>query len=175
MNMLREPINSITHLLGMIIAIALLPIMLIKSTGYLEITATSIFAIGLIGLYGTSGIYHGIKAKEKTLNNWRMADHIMIYILIAATYTPVCLLSLKGIFGITLLIIIWALTIAGIVAKTLWLNMPRKLYTGLYIGLGWAAIFALYPLYVNVGLMGVLLLLFGGISYTIGGVIYAKK
>lgn len=175
MDLLREPVNSITHFIGMIAAAILFPFIILKSTNHLEIISLSIFLIGLIGLYGTSAIYHGIKGSEKTLHHWRLADHIMIYILIAATYTPICLLYLKGVFGIVLLSVIWLLTILGIIAKTLWLNMPRKLYTGLYIGLGWAAIFAIYPLLKTVGLIGVILLVSGGVSYTVGGIIYAKK
>lgn len=175
MTYIREPINALTHFIGMVLAIIALPILLIKSQTLVQIIALSIFAMGLIGLYGTSAIYHGIKAKPQVLKGWRMADHIMIYVLIAATYTPICLLTLKGTIGIVLLSIIWAMSILGIVAKIIWLNMPRPLYTALYVALGWAAIFAIYPLYRIVGLAGILLLIGGGLAYTIGAVIYAKK
>lgn len=175
MQNIREPINSITHFIGMILSILAMPFFLIKSSTAIQVVSTSIFCLGLIGLYGTSSIYHGLKKNEKVLNNWRKADHIMIYILIAATYTPICLLSLNNWVGYTLLAIIWVFSILGIVAKAIWLNMPRKLYTALYVILGWAAVFALYPLYKAVGIVGVFLLLAGGISYTVGAVIYAKK
>lgn len=175
MQIIREPINSITHFIGMVAAILGVPFLLMKGDNIIEWTAISIFAIGLIGLYFTSSFYHGIKSTEKVLEGWRLADHIMIYILIAATYTPICLLALEGTLGLVLLAVIWTLTILGIIAKVLWRNMPRKLYTGLYVILGWAAVGAIYPLYLNVGLLGTLFLVFGGLSYTIGAVVYGKK
>lgn len=175
MQYIREPINSITHFIGMAAAIIGLPFLMIKGEGLIQWLALLIFSLGLIGLYGTSSLYHGLKKKPFILERWRLADHIMIYILIAATYTPICLLALDGIFGIVLLSIIWILTILGIVAKVVWRNMPRKLYTALYVILGWAAVGAIYPLYLNLGLNGVLLLVFGGLSYTIGAIVYGKK
>lgn len=175
MQYIREPINTITHFLGMLVAIIMMPIVIMKSDTVIQILAVCIFSMGLIGLYGTSAIYHGIRGSESTLRKWRLADHIMIYILIAATYTPVCLINLKGVIGLVLLSTIWILTIMGIIAKILWVNMPRALYTGLYVLLGWAAIFAIYPLYLAVGMRGVLLLVGGGLAYTFGAIIYAKK
>ncbi|MCH4887258.1 hemolysin III family protein [Acidaminobacter sp. JC074] len=175
MTSIREPINSITHFIGMVTYIIALPFVLIKSTGWLQMVAMTIFLMGLIGLYGTSSIYHALQKAPETLKKWRKADHIMIYILIAATYTPICLIALKGLVGYILLAVIWTLSIAGIVFKILWLNMPRKIYTALYVILGWAAIFAIYPLYQAVGPVGISLLVAGGVSYTVGAVFYAKK
>lgn len=175
MQHIREPINSITHLIGMILAILALPFVLIKSESLLQLIGVTVFIVGLIGLYGTSSMYHGLKKPSSTLNKWRKADHIMIYILIAATYTPICLLGLEGLTGIILLSVIWALSILGIVFKVLWINMPRKVYTAFYVVLGWAAVFAIYPLYITLGGIAVILLAAGGISYTIGALVYARK
>ncbi len=175
MQAIREPINSITHFIGMMTYIIAFPFVLTKSSGLLQMIAMTVFLMGLIGLYGTSSIYHALKKAPETLKKWRKADHIMIYILIAATYTPICLIALKGFLGYALLSVIWTLAIAGIVFKILWLNMPRKAYTALYVILGWAAIFAIYPLFKAVGYIGILLLIGGGISYTVGAVFYAKK
>ncbi len=175
MQAIREPINSITHLIGMILSVIALPFVLIKSQNVLQLIAMTVFLMGLIGLYGTSSIYHGLKKAPQILERWRKADHIMIYILIAASYTPICLIAIKGLFGYLLLGIIWGLTILGIIFKVYWLNMPRKIYTSLYLILGWAAVFAVYPLYQAVGIIGTLLLVAGGLSYTVGAVFYAKK
>lgn len=175
MQHIREPINSITHLIGMILAMIALPFVFIKSDNLMQLIAVTIFIMGLIGLYGTSSIYHALKKAPETLKKWRKADHIMIYILIAATYTPICLIGLKGITGIILLSAIWFLTILGIIFKVLWINMPRKIYTAFYVILGWAAVFAIYPLYNAVGGIAVLLLVAGGVSYTVGAIVYAKK
>lgn len=175
MQHIREPINSITHLIGMILAMIALPFVFTKSDTLMQLIAVTIFIMGLIGLYGTSSIYHALKKAPDTLKKWRKADHIMIYILIAATYTPICLIGLKGITGIILLSAIWFLTILGIIFKVLWINMPRKIYTSFYVILGWAAVFAIYPLYKAVGGIAVLFLAAGGVSYTVGAIVYAKK
>jgi len=175
MQHIREPINSITHFVGMMLALIAAPLVLIKSQSLVQVIAVTIFLMGLIGLYGTSSIYHALKKAPNVLERWRKADHMMIYILIAATYTPICLITLKGIVGYTLLSIIWGLSILGIIFKIFWLNMPRKIYTALYVILGWAAIFAIYPLYQAVGTIGISLLIAGGVSYTVGAVFYAKK
>ena len=175
---IREPINTITHFIGAMLSIVAFAFLLHKSimnNSAVQLITSSIFCIGLIGLYSTSSLYHGLKKNNDILEKWRKADHIMIYILIAATYTPICILILQGMLGFVLLSVIWLMTILGIVAKVLWLNMPRKLYTALYVILGWAAVFAIVPIYKAVGLNGVLLLTGGGISYTVGAVIYAKK
>lgn len=175
MQHIREPINSLTHLFGMMMALIALPFVLMKSITPIQYIAMIIFILGLVGLYGTSALYHGIKRAPHILAKWRKADHMMIYILIAATYTPICLITLKGPIGYSLLATIWGLSFAGIILKIFWLNMPRKLYTALYVILGWAAIFAIYPIYQAVGLIATLLLVFGGIAYTVGAVIYARK
>lgn len=172
MQHIREPINSITHFIGMVLALIALPFVIHKSQNSLELISSTIFILGMVGLYGTSATYH---AKHRHLNKWRKADHMMIYILIAATYTPICLIALNGLTGYILLSIIWTMAILGIVLKAFWLNMPRKVYTALYVILGWAAIFAIYPLYQAVHLTGTLLLVGGGISYTLGALIYARK
>lgn len=175
MQHIREPINSITHFVGMVLSIIALPFVITKSQNLIQLLAMIVFVLGLIGLYGTSSVYHAIKRAPQTLRKWRKADHMMIYILIAATYTPICLIALKGIVGYTLLGIIWGLSIMGIIFKIFWLNMPRKIYTALYVILGWAAIFAIYPLYKAVGPNGIILLVGGGISYTVGAFFYARK
>lgn len=175
---LREPINTLTHLLGVVLSIIGFIVLLHKSItngSVVQAVASSIFCFGLIGLYATSSLYHGLQGKHEYLEKWRKADHIMIYVLIAASYTPICVLILKGVVGTVLLSVIWSMAVLGIIAKAIWLNMPRKIYTALYVLLGWAAIFAIVPIYKSAGFYGMLLLVLGGISYTIGAVIYSMK
>lgn len=175
---IREPLNSITHLLGIIlstIGLIFLLISSINSGDYVKILSSVIFSLGLIGLYSASTIYHWHVASEKTIEILRKVDHSMIYILIAATYTPICLITLKGITGYVLLSIVWSLGIIGIVLKLCWLNAPRWLYTSFYLILGWAAIFVIYPLYKILPTAGLMLLFGGGISYSVGAVFYATK
>lgn len=175
---IREPINSISHLFGIVLSAIGLMLLLINSLhthDFTKVFTSIIFCIGLISLYSASTVYHWCVVKETTLEILRKIDHIMIYILIAATYTPICLITLKGFIGYTLFSVVWTLTIVGIILKILWLNAPRWLYTGFYLILGWAAIFVIYPLYKILPITALLLLVSGGISYSIGAIIYATK
>lgn len=175
---IREPVNSISHLFGIVLSSIGLVFLLMKSLHThesIKIITSIIFCLGLIGLYSASTIYHWCISSEKTIQTLRKIDHIMIYILIAATYTPICPIILKGLIGNTLLSIIWALAILGIVFTIIWLNAPRWIYTGLYLVLGWAGLSVLYPLYLNLPIKAFWLLLLGGISYSIGAIIYGTK
>lgn len=174
----REPINALTHLLGAILSI-IGTIILLNYTDFplspLAIVSVIIFGISLVALYTTSGIYHLVHTTDHVLAKLRKLDHSMIFILIAGSYTPFCMLSLSGAWKWGIGIPVWSLAIIGITLKMLWMNMPRWLSTGLYIGMGWIALFALKPLYASLSLGGFIFLLLGGIMYTIGGIIYGLK
>lgn len=175
---MREPVNTITHLSGValsLIGFGIGLILSIQSGSVVKIIASIVFCMGLIGLYTASTLYHWLHVKESTLKILRKLDHSMIYILIAATYTPVCLITLKGWVGYTFISIIIGLTIAGIASKLLWLTAPRWIYTGFYLLLGWAALFIIMPIYRNLPTGGFVLLVLGGLSYSLGAVIYAAK
>lgn len=175
---IREPINSISHLFGIVLSTIGLVLLLVNSLSthdFIKVFTSIIFCLGLIGLYSASTVYHWSIASKTTLKILRKVDHIMIYVLIAASYTPLCLITLKGVLGYTLLSIVWSMAILGIILKILWLNAPRWLYTSFYLILGWAAIFVIYPLYNLLPTTAFALLLTGGISYSIGAVIYATK
>ncbi len=172
---IREPINSITHFAGALLSVIGLILLLfisIESRDVVKILSSIIFSLGLIGLYLTSSIYHGV---YKNITMFRKLDHIMIYFLIAASYTPICLVTLKGKIGYIFLSIIWSLAISGGIMKIFWLNAPRWLYTSFYLILGWAALFILFPLYKLLPFTAISLLMGGGLLYSIGAVIYATK
>jgi hemolysin III len=122
-----------------------------------------------------SGLYHGLVLSAKKIAIMRKLDHTMIYILIAGTYTPVCLLALSGLWRILFLSSIWAIALLGITAKWLWFNMPRRLYTLIYVLMGWMALVVIYPLYQNLSPLAFSMLVTGGIFYTIGALVYATK
>ena len=174
----REPVSGLTHLFGAL-ASAIGMILLIQYSilvgNILNIVVSIIFGISLILLYSASTVYHLTRASEKAIKVLRRIDHSMIYVLIAGTYTPICLIGLKGTLGWTFLISIWTLTIAGILLKIFWFNAPRWLYTFFYVLMGWLAVFAIYPLIKAITLTGVMWLIAGGVSYTLGAVIYATK
>lgn len=176
--LIREPINSLSHLIGCVLSIIGFRYLILASiaTGSsIKIVSSVIFSLGLLGLYAASTIYHWSTLPKKALETLRKVDHIMIYFLIAATYTPICLITLNGTIGYTLLTIVWSLAVAGMILKIFWLNAPRLLYTSFYLILGWAVIIVIYPLAKHLAISGVLLIALGGISYTIGAIIYAFK
>jgi hemolysin III len=175
---IREPINAITHLIGAILSVVALVYFVVKGALMgqpIYVVGGVIFGGSLIALYTTSTVYHWANSSEKAIRMLRKLDHTMIYILIAGTYTPICLTALKGWIGYTLLGIVWGLSIVGIILKYAWLDAPRWLYTTFYVVLGWLAVFAIVPLYKSLPFYGFLLLLSGGLFYTIGAIIYGTK
>lgn len=181
MNVLRDPISSITHLLaGGLSVIALILLiskqLIMGNINTMLFVSSIIFGVSMILLYFTSGIYHAISStKEKAIAVMKKVDHSMIYILIAGSYSPFCLYVLPKKVGIPVFIILWIIAISGITLKVFWINMPRVLSTVLYIGMGWVALFVIKDLYLNLVTPAFLLLVLGGVFYTIGGVIYAIK
>lgn len=174
----REPVNALTHLFGAVLSIIGTIVLLNYTHAVLSpvtITSILIFGISLVLLYTTSGIYHLVYTTDAILLKLRKLDHSMIFILIAGSYTPFCLLSLTGVWKWSIITIVWSIAIIGIILKITWINMPRWLSTGLYIGMGWIALFALKPLYDSLAFGGFFFLLLGGVMYTIGGIIYGTK
>ena len=175
----REPINGFTHLGGAILSFAGLLALVIKTTltspTAVDITAVIIFGISLVLLYSASATYHLVVASDKVISFLRKVDHSMIFILIAGSYTPFCLIALNGIEGWITFGIVSGIAICGVVFKMVWFNCPRWLSTSVYIGMGWISVFIVIPLYKSIALGGILLLLAGGISYTIGAIIYGLK
>lgn len=175
---LREPVNSITHLFGAFLSIIGTIILLSHVSLPLSpvvITSILVFGISLVLLYTTSGIYHLVHTTDAILLRLRKLDHSMIFILIAGSYTPFCLLALDGFWKWSIIITVWSLALIGIILKMVWINMPRWLSTGFYIGMGWIALFALKPLYASLSFGGFFFLMLGGLMYTIGGIIYGTK
>lgn len=176
---IREPINGLTHLAGAILAVIGLVFLMIKGdqtlSSTLELGSLIVFGLSLFLLYSASATYHMVIASSHVIAWLRRLDHSMIYVLIAGTYTPFCVITLQGTLGWVVLIIIWSAAISGILFKLIWFHSPRWLSTGLYILMGWLIIFAVSPLSASLALPGLILLIAGGVIYTLGGVIYALK
>ncbi len=175
---IKEPVNALTHFLGFLMSIPILIALVtkaMKETSPTAIIAFLIFGISLLLLYGASTIYHTLNISPKGTALLRRIDHMMIFILIAGTYTPVCLIPLRGKWGWTLLAAVWGFAIAGILLKIFWLNAPRWFSTLLYVVMGWLVLVAFVPLEKAIPFSGIVLLAAGGITYTIGALIYAIK
>lgn len=175
---IKDPISSLTHFIGAILSFLATILLLSKATIHaskLHVIAFTLFGISLVSLYLASSIYHAIEKPQRLSNFLKRIDHMMIFVLIAGTYTPICLIPLKGYWGWTLLTIVWSVAFAGILLKALWINAPRWLSSGLYIAMGWLVVIAFGPLLNALSTGAFLWLLIGGIIYTLGGVIYATK
>ena len=175
----REPINGFTHLGGAILSFFGLLALVIKTTltnpSIVDISAVIIFGISLILLYSASATYHLVVASEKVISFLRRIDHSMIFVLIAGSYTPFCLIGLKGVTGWISFIIVATIAICGILFKMIWFKCPRWISTCIYIGMGWISVFLIKPLSNSIPLGGIFLLVLGGVFYTIGAIIYGTK
>jgi len=175
---LRDPISSLTHFAGAILAIPYTAILIAtaeRQSSVRHIVAFAVFGASLFLLYATSAAYHMPRFSEKAIRILRRIDHMMIFVLIAGTYTPVCLLPLQGPWGWTLFGLVWGLAVTGIVLKAIWMQAPRWLSTAIYIFMGWLVLIAFYPLLLTVSTTAIALLASGGLVYTAGAVMYAVK
>ncbi|MDD2482067.1 MAG: hemolysin III family protein [Lutispora sp.] len=174
----REPVSGLTHLAGAILSIVGTVFLIVYAASKgapINIASVSIFGASLILLYTASSLYHLLSVSKKAILVLRKVDHMMIYVLIAGTYTPICLIGLREKFGLWLLIGIWSLAVMGIVLKLVWFNAPRWIYTSFYLIMGWLAVIAIAPLVKTIPSAGIWLLVAGGIFYTLGAVIYGAK
>ncbi|CED94869.1 PAQR family membrane homeostasis protein TrhA [Romboutsia ilealis] len=178
-NYLREPVNGFTHLAGAILSFAGLLALVIKTAlqghSTIALTAVIIFGISMILLYAASATYHLVVSSDKVISFLRRLDHSMIFLLIAGSYTPFCLIALEGTTGWVLFSIIITIAIVGISFKLIWFNCPRWLSTSIYVIMGWIAVFLMGPLKESLSSQGLSLLIIGGVFYTIGAIIYATK
>ena len=175
---IKEPGSAITHFIGMLMAIFAAVPLLIKAAhepSRIYIISLAIYAASLILLYAASTTYHTFEISAKVNTVLKKIDHMMISVLIAGSYTPVCLIVLKGKTGIILLSIVWAIAIAGILIKAFWVYCPKWVSSVLYIGMGWTCVLAFTQILNNMSPAAFGWLLAGGIIYTVGGVIYALK
>lgn len=175
---MKEPMNALTHLIGSVLSVIGLIFLLYYATiigTTWHIVSFSIFGVSLILLYTASTLYHALNLSQKKTEILHKIDHMMIYILIAGTYTPVCLIALKGIWGWSLFACIWSIALIGILFKVFWFNAPRGLSTLFYIVMGWLVVIAFVPLANAISPEGLSWLVAGGVLYTIGGVIYGTK
>ena len=175
---LREPVNALTHLLGAVLSVIGLVMLVIAAAEHgstLQIVAVTIFGASLVMMYGVSALYHASTLSERGLGHFQRVDHVMIYVLIAGSYTPICLLVLRGRLGTALLITVWALAALGVFQKIVWMHAPRWLSTALYLGMGWIAVIMVRPLIAAASPGFFFWLLAGGIAYSVGAIVYAKK
>lgn len=175
---IKDPGSAITHFVGMLMAIfASIPLLLkaAHEPSPIYFVSLAIYAASLILLYAASTTYHTFDKSEKINTILKKIDHMMIFVLIAGTYTPVCLLVLDRKVGVPLLALVWGIAIVGILIKAFWVYCPKWVSSVLYIGMGWTCVLAFTQILNSLPRAAFLWLLAGGIIYTVGGIIYALK
>ena len=175
---IREPGSAITHFIAMMMAVFAAVPLLVKAgvqSGQENFLAMAIFMGSMILLYGASATYHSVDLTGKSLRVFRKLDHMMIFVMIAGSYTPVCLIVLHNKIGYILCALVWATAILGIVFKAFWVTCPKWVSSVIYIGMGWVCILAMPQLLAGLSFGAFMWLLAGGLFYTVGGVIYAMK
>ena len=177
-NGIKDPGSAITHGIALILAVVgTLPLLLkaAREPDHLHVVAMAVFMLSMILLYLASTVYHTFDVNGKVNRRLKKFDHMMISVLIAGSYTPICLIALHGRTGIVLCALVWAAAIGGILVKAFWINCPRWFSSVLYIAMGWLCIVAIAPIIHSLSKTSFGWLLAGGIIYTVGGVIYALK
>lgn len=175
----KDPISALTHFMGFVAAFTsgffLIDHFKDKGADTLSIFSAIIFVAGMMLLYAASTTYHTLILPRNKELIFKKIDHLMIFVLIAGTYTPICLTILRNHGGILLLSCVWGIALVGMLFKLFWVTCPRWVSSIIYVSMGWVCIFALPEILANMEFDGFLFLLTGGIIYTIGSVIYALK
>lgn len=174
----RDPVSGLSHLAGALFAIVALCILVAQAAVHGDIwhmVAFSIFGTTLLLMFSASSLYHLIHAPEPVILWLKRIDHIAIFLLIAGTYTPFCLIPLHGTTGWILFASVWSLALAGVALKVFWITAPRWLSTVIYLGMGWLIVFAYSPAMEHVPYGALKWVFYGGLAYSAGAVVYALK
>lgn len=175
----KDPVSAATHFGGFLAAALFTPVLLTHAAAVGASTAAmaslSVFLLSMMLLYGASAAYHSFHLSPLGEKRLQRLDHMMIFVLIAGSYTPICTVALGGRQGARLLLAIWALALAGMVLKYFFVGCPKWVSSVMYIAMGWLCVTALGGLRAALGARGFFWLFLGGVFYTVGGVIYALK
>jgi len=176
LNKLREPVNGLTHFFAAVVAtIGLIVLIIIGWRNVIKEISLSVYGITLILLFAASATYHMVKAKPKIIEKLQKLDHSAIYVLIAGTYTPFCIVMFQGFWKWGLLALIWSLAVIGVAIEVIMIKAPRWLRTSVYIMMGWIVIAAISEMLKVLPTGALVLLLAGGVIYTLGAIVYATK
>lgn len=174
----NEPFSSLSHFIGTILSLVGLILLVvlagIKGNAW-KVVGFSIYGISLVLLYGASALYHFISSENNKKKLFQKFDHALIYVLIAGTYTPICLVVLRGAWGWSIFGVVWGLAVAGILIKFLELKIKPWLSTVLYILMGWVAVVAISPLAESLSAGGLVWLFVGGLFYTVGTIFFGLE
>jgi hemolysin III len=171
----KPALRGVLHQLACAFALAAAPFLIVGAQGTRRTFAAAVFAVSVVACLGTSALYHRITWKPRARLWMRRADHAGVYLLIAGTYTPVSLFALQGAWRPVVLAVVWGGALAAIVLKFVWVEAPKWLAAAIGIGLGWVAVIALPQLIAHLHPAAFTLLIVGGLAYTAGAVVYARR
>jgi len=175
---LKDPISGLTHLVGALLGVVALVYLVQRAASegsVWHVVSFAIFGTSLILLYSSSAFYHLLDVSEEAQRVFRRIDHVMIFVLIAGSYTPFCLIPLRGPWGWSLFAVVWAFAISGVFLKIHWIHAPRWISTAIYLCMGWLVLVAIYPISQLLSPATILWVVLGGLAYTLGAVIYVTK
>lgn len=173
---LHEPVSGLTHLAGAIVALIGQIILLVMGwPGVEKIIATLVYGLSLVGLFSASALYHLVNAGPKVTAALRKLDHAAIYLLIAGSYTPFCLLAFEGFFRWGMLAIVWTFALVGIIVKLFYMGSPRWVSAAIYLLMGWLCLLAAGEMFTALSAFSLAWMIAGGVIYTLGAVVYAAK
>ncbi len=173
---LREPVNSLTHWVGAILALAGLIVLLIVGWSTpAKVISLTIYGISLIAMFSASATYHMVRVKDKALEVFRKIDHSAIFLLIAGTYTPFCVNAFTGFWKWGMLSIVWSLALIGIAVKIFYIGAPRWVNAGIYVLMGWLSVTAAGQMLTALPAWVFTWMIIGGVIYTLGAIVYATK
>lgn len=174
--LLRHPFSGLSHAVGALLSVAGLVLLLLVAHGRpWHIVSYAIYGGTLIVLYSASALYHSLRVGPRAIRWLNKLDHMSIFLLIAGSYTPICLIALRGGWGWSIFGVVWGIAAAGIMAMLVWRSCPHWVRVTLYILMGWIAIIALGPMRAAIPPAGLWWLIGGGIAYTGGVVFYATE
>lgn len=172
----REPISALTHLIAAVFSLLGMIVLFYFGWGDSQKMITfTIYGISLILLFSASGTYHMMNAHDSIILKLRKMDHSAIYLLIAGTYTPICVYFFHGFWQYGMLTVIWGLAIIGIVVKLFVINAPRWVTAGIYLVMGWLAMMGIQEILRTMPTAAILWMIIGGLFYSIGAIIYITK
>jgi hemolysin III len=174
----REPVNAISHMAGAlasVVGLTLLVVFAAIRADAWHVVSFAVFGTTLVLMYTSSFLYHGLKLSDKAILIFRRIDHITIFLLIAGSYTPICLVPLRGAWGWSIFGMVWGIAVIGICLKIFSMNVPRWISTLIYLFMGWLCVIAIYPLIKTVTPATLFWLAAGGFFYSVGAIVYALK
>jgi hemolysin III len=172
----KPRLRGVSHQWAAIFAVPLAVALVLAAGDSGARVAVAVYAVSLVALFAVSALYHRVSWRSLAARGWmQRLDHSMIFVLIAATYTPFAVVALRGSAGLAILIAAWAGALIGVVVKLVWITAPRWLVVAAYVALGWIALVAIPQLVAAIGAVGLALLAFGGLLYTAGGVVYVLR